>query len=160
MWLRRWASLGPFALLIIATSAHAQQAEIGGLSDVDFGWWRGSGDLAAEVRHCVRIGGNPNNTFTLDVAGTAAGSTFALSNGLGVLPIRLSYNDGSGWRDINGPGHVLTGLRGLHNRAELNRCLNGEGQGEELRVRILESDLSEAPSGHYAGTLVLTVTPE
>lgn len=143
-----------------ATPAAAQQVQIAGLSDIAFGTWRGAGDLEAEMRHCVRRTGQPAGRFNIVATGSGSGGAFRLTSGMASLPYRLSYNDGSGWRDFAGGNSSLAGLQGVQTGTEFNSCLAGQGAGERLRVRILETDLARAPAGRYAGLLLLTVSPE
>mgnify|MGYP001408875444 CR=1 FL=1 len=140
--------------------ALAQRVQIAGLSDPALGTWYGAGDLVAEVEHCVQRVGNPRGRFNLLAQGSGSGGAFELSSGSSTLGYLLSYNDGSGWRDITAPDSSLTGLQGLWNTGQFNACLSGGSGSEFLRIRIPEANLSVAASGSYAGTLLLTVSPE
>ncbi|RJF87811.1 hypothetical protein D3874_12900 [Oleomonas cavernae] len=147
---------GPTAGIVLG-----QSAQIAGLSDVAFGTWPGAGDLERDIRLCVRRTGPGGGTYDLLAGGAAVGQHFAVVNGVVSLPFSLSFNDGSGWREVPGPNSTLTGLRGAERSpAQFNNCLAGQGTPERLRIRFLESDLAQAPAGQYAGTLILTVSPQ
>lgn len=141
-----------------ADPAQSQQVQIAGLSDIAFGTWRGSGDLVAEMHHCVRRTGQ-GSRFNLQ-ARSSTGGRLVLGSGGNTIPYRLSYNDGAGWRDFPSGSPVLNGLQGAVSQRDFQDCLNGNGMRKRLRVRLLESALSAARAGRYSGTLILNVSPE
>ncbi|MGH6921168.1 MAG: hypothetical protein ACREJ0_26120 [Geminicoccaceae bacterium] len=141
----------------VSASPLAAQVLITGLSDLRLGTWNGVSDLQVEDAHCVY--GGQAGRYSIEATGNGPGNSFALQNGPFSLPYEVTYNDGSGWSQLDS-GRPLAGQRGAPNLIQWLRCVLGSRDPERVRVRVLAQDLSAAIAGGYSGTLTLLVAPQ
>lgn len=146
------------ALLSAPMTATATEIRIAGLSDLNFGRWNGSRDMAGTVSHCVRSTA-PGAQFAISVHGDGPGGSYELRDGGTTIPFHVDYNDGRGWVEAS-PGRAVAGQRGFGQADDFRRCLGGAMRRQALRVRIFNRDLASAHSGSYRGRISLLVMPE
>lgn len=145
--------------LVSATTAAAQQVQLTGLADVNFGIVNNlTVDAVSSQSICVWANGNPSD-YRITATGSGAGGSFALANGSNQLAYQVRWNSQSG--QANGslltPGVPLTGQ--LTN-AQTKTCSPGPPTTASLIVVLPAASLSSATEGSYSGTLTLILAAE
>jgi hypothetical protein len=145
-------------LMCAAPTVVAQSANIviGNLRDVVFGTVAPtSGSLRRITRLCVGLDGA--DTYRVTATGSGDGGDFALVGGISSLPYSVYFSDRPNRRGqalkSGEPHGDYTTRAGIHRSGCRRRT-------SRLTITINDQDLQAMPSGRYAGTLTLMVSPE
>lgn len=155
--MRRYGRILTIVLACLWAAPDAKSdVQIAGLTDLSLGTWSGIGDLTGDIGHCVLNTLTPAK-FSIVASGDGAGGAFALINGASSLPIQVSYSDGGGFTAMTA-NTALTSQK-AQNQVKFDKCVAGTGSQLQIRVLILEADMSAASSGNHSGTIYLIVSP-
>jgi hypothetical protein len=151
---------GTAAALALATPAHAQRAQIGGLQDVNFG------TIAAMVEQsnsqnvvvCSYQGQPHQRPYSVTASGSGGGGAFELGSGAGAIPYDVQWTDSPGQ---TGGTMLQAGVpaSGFGNAATGHTC-DSQPNTASLTVTIRAVDLTSAQAGTYSGILQITIAPE
>ncbi len=125
-----------------------ERVQISGLNDIALGTYSGAGDLSGSDDFCVYRNGTGFYTLEVGSQNPATSGAFRLTNGTAFIPYSVSVNGTSllHGENVEGTGH-----------ASSVTC--GSSTNASLAVEVLASDLQAAPSGAYADTITLVVSP-
>lgn len=145
-----------FLCLTLDVVAQSANIVVGNLRDVVFGAVAPtSGSLRRITRLCVGLDGAA--TYRVTATGSGEGGDFALLGGVSSLPYNVYFSDRPNRRGQalkSGEPHGDYSTRaGIHRSGCRRRT-------SRLTITINDQDLQAMPSGRYAGTLTLMVSPE
>ncbi len=146
--------ISTMAMLGEAAAAPATEVHINGLNDINLGIYPGSGPMQGIDVHCVGIKGQATS-YQIRANGSGAGNAYALSNGIDTINYNVRYRDNvssTAWTSLL--PDTFFNFVGL----DWKDCRDGIVK-QEIKVDILESNLSGKASGAYSGTLFLLVSP-
>ena len=137
------------------TLAVADRVQITGLEDIALGTYSGSGPLTGSATFCVYR----NGTGLYDLVATSANELaggFVATDGTNDIGYGVKVDADTDASDgvVVASGTAETGLAG---HASATDC--GGSENASLEVSFLEADLQAAPTGAYADTITLLVTP-
>ena len=157
------AWLGAAAALSVALQApaQAQNARINSLEDVGFGTIAAVADQTSSQNVMVCSYRNAFNTLSYSVTATGSGSggAFELASGAATLAYDVQWADSP---NQTGGTMLQPGVpaSGFGNGAPGWACRFIQYDNASLIVTIRGSDLGSASAGSYAGSLLITITPE
>lgn len=144
--------------LIWFPSILLSEMRVFGLQNFNLGRWAlGAGSLQANSNICVSI--SPPAPYQVTAYGSTASNVFTLTNGNEFLPYRMFFNDRPG---TNGAtelqaGQALGGLRGRRHGQNRQQCNRPTAN---VSIFVSDTDLEQAASGRYSGTVIIVVGPE
>lgn len=146
-------------LVIAPSNAHAQKAQISGLSDVTFGTIANfSTDLSSSQNVCVYSSVKTTGLYSVTGTGSGSGGAFTLASGSNTLAYEVQWaasaNQTSG-TSLN-PGVALTALSSSASSAT---CSSGPTSSASLITVLRTTNIQAANAGSYTGTLTLLVAP-
>jgi hypothetical protein len=147
------------ASLLATTPLAAQEVNISGLSDVNFGALRPTAEARRAQSVCV-FSNLPAHGYMVMAQGSGAGGAFVLdAAGAGELPFAVEWSDRP---DIDSgmpltPGQALGGQTSTATDAT---CGSGPARSASLVIVLRAADLAAARAAAFSGTLTLTIAPQ
>lgn len=146
--------------LALAEPVRAQNARIGGLTDVNFGTIPALADYSnsQNVVVCSYRNRPQRLPYSVIASGTGSGGAFSLSAGAGTLPYDVQWADSPGQTGgtMLQSGVPASGFDGAANGFDCP----AQPDTASLIVTIRAADLASAQAGNYSGSLQITIVPE
>lgn len=144
----------------VPVPAMAQQAQISGLADVNFGTIASPSDQAntQDVVVCSYRNKPQGLNYSVTATGSGSGGTFELSSGTATLAYDVQWEDSPGQ-----PGGTMLQANvaspSFGNAATGFTCPQ-QPNTASLAVTIRAADLASAQAGLYSGSLQITIVPQ
>lgn len=126
---------------------------ISDINDLMLGAFDGINDLVASDTVCIYK--NSGTTYSITASGNGAGGAFTLSNGAGVAPYSVT------WQDTLGSLPLTAGVRASNrgNAVSSGDCNGGSSNNATFTVRMTAPILRTVQPGAYTGVLTLLLEP-
>jgi hypothetical protein len=154
-----WPLAALCAVTMFASPLAAQEVNISGLSDVNFGTLRPVGEARRAQSLCV-FSNLPTRGYMVAAQGSGAGGAFVLDAGsAGELPFSVEWSDQPGVESGTAltPGQPLGGQTSTATDAT---CGSGPARSASLVIVLRATDLASARAAAFSGTLTLTIAPQ
>lgn len=126
---------------------------ISNINNIVLGAFDGINDLVNFDDVCIYK--NVGTTYSITATGNGAGGAFTLSNGSGVAPYTVT------WQDNAGSVQLATGVRATNrgNASTSGDCNGGTANNARFTVRMTAPSLRTVQPGAYTGVLTLRLEP-
>lgn len=139
-------------IFLLFPSAEAQQLRVSGFVDFNAGTWS-TGSILMEDTLCV-YKSSGGTMYRVTASGTGSGGAFTIAQGAYSVPYGVKWKRiGQAYQDLS--ANVARSFTGAENKSEI--CNKGDTSG--IAVSFLDTNLSAARAGNYAGTLVILIEP-
>ncbi|MCC6220112.1 MAG: hypothetical protein IT291_02615 [Deltaproteobacteria bacterium] len=140
-------------LLLTANSASAQNVQITGLVDFNFGTWNVGTTEQASDGVCIHKSGTGARTYLVTGTGSGSGGDYTIASGANELAYTLEWDGGPG-----GFKSLVPATSKTFSGASRSQTCNG-GTNAEMRITFDVADLDAAIPGDYSGSLTLLIEP-
>jgi hypothetical protein len=154
-----WPLTALLAAFLSVAPLAAQEVNISGLSDVNFGALRPTGEARRAQSVCV-FSNLPARGYMVTAQGSGAGGAFVLdAGGAGELRYGVEWSDRPGV-DSGMPLQPGQALGGQTSTATDATCSSGPVRSASLVIVLRAADLAGARAAAFSGTLTLTIAPQ
>ena len=132
---------------------------IRGLSDIDLGVWKGTGDLDGNDDVCVytfALGVGSASSYRIRADGDGLNNKFNLDSGTNTMGYRAFWNNQQG---TTGNTELTAGINSVE-FPNSSVPFNCNSPNANIEVLINEATMSTIPDGVYSGILTLTLIPK
>ena len=130
--------------------------KIGGMADLDFGYYSGSGNMLLDKDVCIWTNVEAA-TYIVTAHGDGENSSFSLSHGDNIIPYRLYWNDTTGVSE-NKELIATVSSESMGGASTTSLSCAG-GFNANYQVVLQAPQLLSVPPGVYSGVLSVTIAP-